>query len=119
MQSECLAVSPNLIYSYAWKVPAARPVLVKPDGYERPRNDLPRPEHPSLPWKAYISLREFQNLAFDLAEAFFAQRPPSLQKAEAGPSVVEAGLDSGKQGGRGLLEPVLASRPETAQALAA
>jgi len=119
MQSDCLAVSPNLICSYAWKVPAARPRLFslaesEPAADERRDHGAnAKLGHPSLSWKAYLALREFQHLASDLAEAFFHKTEPVPPAEASEPSVLMTGRpERSLSGGRGLLAPVLADRAE-------
>jgi hypothetical protein len=95
-----------------------RPVLfdqvhdIAPRAGAKFRRDICKAEHPSIPWKAYLASREFQNLASDLADAVFApasscqsslepERPASLI---AGPRVFA------RAGGKpftGLLAPVV------------
>lgn len=80
MRSECIAALPQSACCYTWKLPVTphmRPVLLDEshDAYSRAgaklRRETCRAEHPSIPWKAYLASREFQNLASDLAEAVF------------------------------------------------
>lgn len=114
MQSECTAISPQFICSYAWKKPARRPALLERAHKPSARSGesySTEAEHPSIPWKAYLTSREFQHMASDLAEAIFtapltpkfesADRPAALMlDAQALP-----GAASGPR--RGLLAPVL------------
>ncbi len=78
MRSECMAASPQTVCSYTWKVPPARPALFKraqsiiARSEENSGRAAARAGHPSITWKAYLATREFQNLASDLADAFFA-----------------------------------------------
>jgi len=81
MRSECIAALPQSVCVYAWKLPVTRhmrPVLMDqvhgllPRPHGRLRTEALKGEHPSLPWKAYLASREFQNLASDLADAVFA-----------------------------------------------
>jgi hypothetical protein len=121
MRSECMAAPPQLACCYTWKLPATlhmRPVLLdhthgpflRTD--PRPRRKVCRAEHPSIPWKAYLASREFQNLASGIADAVFtpsncrqgstdAERPLSLTAGSPTP-----GRASGKPSG-GLLARVL------------
>jgi len=79
MQSECMAIPPQFIWSYAWKVPPARPAIFEraqkalSQSDEKASGDAAQAEHPSIPWKAYLASREFQHLASDLADAIFAE----------------------------------------------
>jgi hypothetical protein len=108
MQSECLAISPNLICSYAWKVPEGRPAI-----FERAQTALARSgekaarENPSIPWKAYLASREFQHLASDLAEAFFAESPSVRNEDDRRPGVLSNAAHAAAGPRRGLLAPVL------------
>jgi hypothetical protein len=114
MQSECLAVSPNLICSYVWKVPAARPATfdrnktLTSSAGEKAGKEALRADHSSIPWKAYLASREFQYLASDVAEAFFAKLAPAGE-LEAPPSSLKSDKAALSAGGfhRGLLAPVL------------
>jgi len=87
MRSECIAAWPKSTCSYAWKLPVTpymRSVLFEQAHDElsrmgsKPRRETFKAEHPSIPWKAYLASREFQNLASDLAEAVFAPASDSL-----------------------------------------
>jgi len=81
MRSECIAALPQSTCSYTWKLPVTphmRPVLfdqahtlVSRAGAKL-RREIAKAEHPSIPWKAYLASREFQNLASDLADAVFS-----------------------------------------------
>jgi hypothetical protein len=115
MQSDCLAISPNLICSYAWKAPdTPRELFIRAAASdEDKKRDTARTGHPSLPWKAYLALREFQHLASDLAEAFFARNEPALLGETSEPSVLTARSTEGSvPNGRGLLRPILCSQGE-------
>ncbi len=122
MRSECIAAAPQLACCYTWKLPATphmRPVLLDQahSPYSRaeakPRRGFCRAEHPSIPWKAYLASREFQNLASDIADAVFAA-PSSFRQSPADterPLSLISGSRafsgaSGKSSG-GLLVPVL------------
>ncbi len=115
MQSECLAVSPDLICSYAWKVPAERPAIFEraqrliARSEEKSSRDASKAEHPSIPWKAYLASREFQHLSSDLAEALFAQQPPAGRghAAHPGSLTLRAGAGAAIKPAQGLLAPVL------------
>lgn len=81
MRSECIAAAPQSLCSYTWKLPVTphmRPVLfdqshdVLSRSAAKLRRETCKAEHPSIPWKAYLASREFQNLASDLADAVFA-----------------------------------------------
>jgi hypothetical protein len=82
MRSECMAAVPHSMCSYTWKMPVThqRPALfehaqesMSPSaGMTR---EAEKVEHPSIPWKAYLATREFQNLASDLADAVFSASP--------------------------------------------
>jgi hypothetical protein len=115
MQSEYTAITPQFICSYAWKQPPERPSI-----FQRAQKLLSRASenadasgtvHPSIPWKAYLALRELQHLASDIVEGFFsaprgimphnAIRPAILMsKAPALPDGADKPL-------RGLLAPIL------------
>jgi hypothetical protein len=98
MRSQCTAASPQFISSYAWKEPLQRPEL-----FERAERLIARArehgreaskaEHPSIPWKAYLASREFQNLASDLAEALFSPPPSAVPQATSRPLSLR--LDAG------------------------
>jgi hypothetical protein len=109
MQSECLAISPNLICSYAWKVPERRPAI-----FERAQTALARSgekaarDNPSIPWKAYLASREFQHLASDLAEAFFAESPSVWNENDGRPAILSNAAHAVAGPPGGLLEPILA-----------
>jgi hypothetical protein len=75
----------------------------------RPPRESCRAEHPSIPWKAYLASREFQNLASDLADAVFA--PACASQPSSGAERPKS-LISGSSGARGnasagLMAPVL------------
>jgi hypothetical protein len=125
MQSECLAVSPDLICSYAWKVPAERPAIFDRAQrlMEKSSRGAAKPEHPSVPWKAYLASREFQHLSSDLAEAFFSELPPAIHGDALHPGglTLEAcapGAAASKPA-QGLLAPVLAGGTPEPRAAAA
>ncbi len=122
MRNECRAAMPQLACCYMWKLPVTphmRPVLFDQvhgsfeRGGAKQRREVCRAEHPSIPWKAYLASREFQNLASDLADGVFApataaqpcpdaERPMSLT-----PETRTCGSESKASGG--LLAPVLSS----------
>ncbi|MGO8952349.1 MAG: hypothetical protein ACLPWS_06145 [Rhodomicrobium sp.] len=124
MRSECTAASPQFIYSYAWKVPPARPAiferaqkLVTRAGEECERN-ASQAEHPSIPWKAYLASREFQHMASDLAEALFTETLPAGLQAISRPASLMPGAQpmpgaAGKHP-RGLLAAALPDAAGTA-----
>jgi len=124
MQSECTAIAPQFISSYAWKLPPARPAiferaskLISRAG-ENSDSDGTEADHPSIPWKAYLASREFQHLASDLAEAIFTAVPrPGIESAARPASLMldaPALAGAGGEPPRGLLAPAL---PEGAAAL--
>ncbi|KAI95047.1 hypothetical protein T281_07645 [Rhodomicrobium udaipurense JA643] len=100
MRSECIAALPQSVCVYAWKLPVTRhmrPVLSDHAHglVSRPRSrhrvEALKAEHPSLPWKAYVASREFQNLASDLADAVFAPATashPSQHKPDRPSSLI-------------------------------
>jgi hypothetical protein len=122
MRSECMAAPPQFACCYTWKLPATRhmrPVLLDHNHGpfsrtdSRPRRKACRAEHPSIPWKAYLASREFQNLASDIADAVFApsssrqispdaERPLSLGAGSHAPGSRDAGKPS-----TGLLARIL------------
>jgi hypothetical protein len=109
MQSEYLAISPNLICSYAWKVPAGRPAIFERAQTEPARSDEKAArDHPSIPWKSYLASREFQHLASDLAEAFFAERPSVRNESDGRPAILSKAAHAAAGSARGLFAPVLA-----------
>ncbi len=86
MRSESIAALPQSVCVYAWKFPVTRhmrPILsdqahgLVPRHQRRHRVETSKAEHPSLPWKAYVASREFQNLASELADAVFVSAPAS------------------------------------------
>jgi len=81
------------------------------------RREACRAEHPSIPWKAYLASREFQNLASDLADAVFApalaHKP--IQDAERPTSLTQASSGTRGNASAGLLAPVLQGAPDTAK----
>lgn len=98
MRSECIAALPQSTCCYTWKLPVTphmRPVLfdqandIVSRASAKLRRGTCRAEHPSIPWKAYLASREFQNLASDMADAVFSpassfssselERPSSLK----------------------------------------
>jgi hypothetical protein len=120
MRSECIAAAPQSACCYTWKLPVTphmRPVLFEQahSSFERSgakrRREVCRAEHPSIPWKAYLASREFQNLASDLADGVFA--PASCRQpcpdAERPMSLAPGGSSSGAatKAPGGLLAPVL------------
>jgi len=120
MRSECIAAAPQLACCYTWKLPVTphmRPVLFDQahSSFERGgvkrRREVCRAEHPSIPWKAYLASREFQNLASDLADGVFA--PASARQpcpdAERPTSLAGAGSYGAARASSGLLTPVLSS----------
>jgi len=81
MRSNCIAALPQSVCYYTWKLPAAlqRPPVLVDQSHNinsragvRLRRESPGGEHSSIPWKAYLALREFKNLASDLADAVFS-----------------------------------------------
>ena len=113
MRSECTAPVPQSICAYTWKAsatPRRRPGLSE-GVREAPSQLAEKGEHASIPWKAYLAAREFQNLASDLADGLFSSQAsaaipnlavPAILKSD-GPAVAEAaGRPSSK-----LLTPVL------------
>ena len=81
MRSNCIAAFPQTVCYYTWKLPAAlqRPPVLIDQAHNtnsragvRLRRESPGGEHSSIPWKAYLALREFKNLASDLADAVFS-----------------------------------------------
>jgi hypothetical protein len=98
MRNECTAVPPQFISSYAWKEPLRRPELFEraerliARAQERGR-DAAKAEHPSIPWKAYLASREFQNLASDLAGALFS--PSSAEVVQAASRPLSLRLNAG------------------------
>ncbi len=124
MRSECTAASPQFIYSYAWKVPPARPAiferaqLLVSRAQEKCERKASQAIHPSIPWKAYLASREFQHMASDLAEALFAETLPAGLQAISRPACLMAGAQAmpGAAGEhpRGLLAAVLPDAAGTA-----
>jgi hypothetical protein len=122
MRSECMAALPQSACCYTWKLPATphmRPVLLDQshDAFSRAgaklRRETCRAEHPSIPWKAYLASREFQNLASDLAEAVFAPavgRLPAQDKERPVNSIAASRVFNNGAGdpSSGALAPVLA-----------
>jgi hypothetical protein len=126
MRSECMAAVPQWACCYTWKLPATphmRPVLFdRADASfargRRLRREVCRAEHPSIPWKAYLASREFQNLASDLADGIFAPAPcrQACQDAARPTSLAEGGGrgEAANDAPGGLLASVLsgdAGRP--------
>jgi hypothetical protein len=122
MRSECIAAAPQWACCYTWKLPVTphmRPVLFDQahGSFERVgakrRREACRAEHPSIPWKAYLASREFQNLASDLADGVFAAASPRQSCPEGErPTSLTPGVSSRGAAGRapgGLLAPVLSS----------
>jgi hypothetical protein len=117
VQSECLAVTPRSISSYAWKVPSARPALFD-RGPQLPiasagqrAHEATQGNHPSIPWKAYLASREFQHVSSDLAEALFTVPCPGPVPSAIRPAsfTLSGAALAAKDGKalRGLLAPVL------------
>ncbi len=115
MQSECTAVTPQFICSYAWKQPPERPAI-----FQRAQKLLSRASegadasgavHPSIPWKAYLALRELQHLASDIVEGFFSAprgiRPYNAVRPAILMSEAPALPDGADKPRRGLLAPIL------------
>jgi hypothetical protein len=107
MQSECTAITPQFICSYAWKQPPVRPAI-----FQRAQKLLSRAsesagpdaetEHQSISWKAYLAARELQHLASDIVEGFF-----NAPKGVNPNSAVRPAILASKAPGRGLLSPIL------------
>ena len=107
MQSECTAITPQFICSYAWKQPPVRPAI-----FQRAQKLLSRAsesagtdaetEHQSVSWKAYLAARERQHLASDIVEGFF-----NAPKGVAPYSAVRPAILSSKASGKGLLASIL------------
>jgi hypothetical protein len=125
VQSECLAVSPRSISSYAWKVPPMRPALfdqgqaVPAASGGQPAREAVQPNHPSIPWKAYLASREFQHVSSDLAEALFTVPCPDPVPGAIRPAsfTLSGAALAAKDGKalRGLLAPVLPGRAADSQ----
>jgi hypothetical protein len=126
MRSECMAAMPQFLCSYAWKVPPARPALFEraqallSGGEEKAGHDAHQGEHASIPWKAYLASREFQHLASNLAEAFFAEPSSAGSTNAARPACLTSSAaalpEAGAEPPRGLLKPVLAEGVQPAWA---
>ena len=107
MQSECTAITPQFICSYAWKQPPVRPAI-----FQRAQKLLSRASesagtdaetaHQSVSWKAYLAARERQHLASDIVEGFF-----NAPKGVAPYSAVRPAILSSKASGKGLLASIL------------
>jgi hypothetical protein len=107
MQSECTAITPQFICSYAWKQPPVRPAI-----FQRAQKLLSRAsesagtdaetEHQSISWKAYLAARERQHLASDIVEGFF-NAPKGVNPSSA----VRPAILASKASGKGLLAPIL------------
>ena len=115
MQSECTAITPQFICSYAWKQPPVRPAI-----FQRAQKLLSRAsesagtdaetEHQSVSWKAYLAARERQHLASDIVEGFFnaseggepeqrrQARDPVVQGVRQGLAVVHPAARSHRAG---------------------
>jgi hypothetical protein len=108
MQSECKAITPQFICSYAWKQPPARPAIFQraqkllSRASEIPSSDAAEVERHSVSWKAYLEARERQHLASDIVEGFFSAprgvKPYNLVRPE---------ILTSKVTGKGLLAPIL------------
>ncbi len=107
MQSECKAITPQFICSYAWKQPPVRPAI-----FQRAQRLLSRAsensgvdaetEHQSISWKASLAARERQHLASDVVEGFFSAPKGLTPQSAARPAILAS-----KASGRGLLAPIL------------
>jgi hypothetical protein len=77
MQSECLAVMPQFLNSYAWKVPPLDSAPHRGRALQAASEKISLEGEPRTSgWKAYLTSREFQHLASDLTEAIFVDRVP-------------------------------------------
>ena len=108
MQSECKAITPQFICSYAWKQPPARPAIFQraqklhSRASEISSTGAAELERHSVSWKAYLEARERQQLASDIVEGFF-NAPRGVKPY----SPVRPEILTSKATGRGLLAPIL------------
>jgi hypothetical protein len=120
MQSECKAITPQFICSYAWKQPPARPAI-----FQRAQKLLSRAsensstgaaevERHSVSWKAYLEARERQHLASDIVEGFF-NAPRGVKPY----SPVRPEILTSKVTGKGLLAPILPQEAAVLEPVAA
>ncbi len=91
MRSNCIAALPHSTCSYRWKLPVTPQMRAAPIDqahYSSTRagawlvRESPKAEHSSIPWKAYLASREFNNLASDIADAVFSPSSTSLSSPE-------------------------------------
>ncbi len=108
MQSECTAITPQFICSYAWKQPPVRPAL-----FQRAQKLLSRTceglgadASQAIPWKAYLESRERQHLASDIVEGFFSAPRGVKPHNAVRPSILMSN-PSADRPRKGLLAPVL------------
>lgn len=122
MQSESTSVIPPSLCAYAWKgatTSFGRPVLARNEDHgdsDRAGVRLqPVKVDASVSWKAYLACRDFQNLASDLAEAFFspASKPttPDVERSQTLVFGTSSPQISGIRPLAGLLSPVLQDEP--------
>ncbi len=98
MRSECIAAMPQSLCAYAWKEEALassnKSAGRHPESSEKRTRAIDgeplESGHSPVSWKAHLALRDFQNLASDLAEAFFsASRVEPLGEA-ARPAILSS-----------------------------
>ncbi len=108
MQSECKAITPQFICSYAWKQPPVRPAIFQraqkllSRASEISSTDAAEVERHSVSWKAYLEARSRQHLASDIVEGFF-NAPRGVKPY----SPVRPDILTSKVTGKGLLAPIL------------
>ncbi len=115
MQSECTAMTPQFICSYAWKQPPVRPAIFQRAQRLLSRNSegLGADTSQAIPWKAYLEARERQHLASDVVEGFFSAPRGVTPLSGVRPSILTSNPIADRPA-RGLLAPVL---PQDAAAL--
>lgn len=108
MQNECMALAPQSLVTFTWKEPPAKPsILQRAENAQQGSLDQNgRPDQPYLPWKAYLATRDFQNLASDITNAFFAKADEAAVPTHR-PQVLMATSPAASGHRSSLLAPVL------------
>jgi hypothetical protein len=106
MQSECTAITPQFICSYAWKQPPVRPAIFQRAQKLLSRENLGADTSQAGPWKAYLAARERQHLASDIVEGFFSAQRELKPSSLVRPSILMTKPPAGRSA-KGLLASVL------------
>ncbi len=108
MQNGCMALAPQSLVTFTWKEPPAKPsILQRAEDLQQGSVDQNgKPDQPYLPWKAYLATRDFQNLASDITNAFFAKAYEAAVPAQR-PQVLMATAPAASSPVSSLLAPIL------------